>query len=363
MAIRNSSHVRSTARSARPSRGFSLIELLVVILIIGIIVAIVLPALSGVKNSAKEADTRQFTSQIANAASTFYNDNRRSPGYFTPQEMGSIDNAGRGFTAMQNAMLDLAGGIVKPGTNGAISVGPSNIAARRVDFLAEAMGSGTKNYLVPSAKNLKLQNGTEGGDRTGAAEHASIPEVVDADGQPILAWVEDPTAKQSVQTVADFAATASPGANPNAVPARFYVNSNFALLDSVAFGKQRKNQQDLSILSPTKANVATSLAGATGNPGAPDDPSKNLTAILPTRSRGSFVVHAAGRDGVILSREDRKAITVIENADNASTAVLFYGANFKSLPGPAGTVIRDSSGKAISQDVLSAFDDIIASSN
>ena len=358
MAIRNLSHVRSTARSARPGRGFSLIELLVVIIIIGIIVAIVLPALSGVKNSAKEADTRQFTSQIANAATTFYNDNRRSPGYFTPQEMGSVDNAGRGFTAMQNAMLDLAGGIVKTGTNGSISVGPSNIAARRVDFLAEAMGSGTKNYIVPSAKNLKLQNGAEGGVRVGAAEHAAVPEVVDADGQPILAWIEDPTAKQSVQSVADFATT-----DTTAGSARFYVNSNVGLLGSDGFGKQRKNQKDLSILSPENSNAGTSLAGAMGNPGAPDDPSKNLTAILPTRSRGSCGVHAAGRDGVILSRQDRKAISVVENADVAGTATMFYGSNFKSLPGPAGTVIRDTSGKAISQDVLSAFDDIIASSN
>lgn len=358
MAIRNLSHVRSTARSARPARGFSLIELLVVILIIGIIVAIVLPALSGVRDKAREADTRQFTSQIASAATTFYNDNRRSPGYFTPQEMGDITNATRGFTAMQNAMLDLAGGIVKTGTNGSFLVGPSTTNTRQVSFLTEAMGSGTKNYLVPSAKNLKLQNGIEGGDRVGAAEHARVPEVVDADGQPILAWVEDPTAKQSVQSVADFA-----GVNNSAGPARFYVNSNAGLLSSEGFGKQRKDQEDLSILSPGNSNAATSLAGAMGNPGAPDDPSKNLTAILPTRSRGSFVVHAAGRDGVILSRQDRKAISVIENADNATGATMFYGSNFKSLPGPAGTAIRDSSGKAISQDVLSAFDDIIASSN
>lgn len=376
MAIRTPSNARPSrspvgarvGSSARPflktRRGFSLVELLVVILIIGIIVAIVLPSLAGVRDKAKEAASRQLTNEIASAASTFYNDKRRSPGYFTPQEMGDASNQARGFTAMQNAMLDLAGGIVRDGTAGAVNIGPSTVVGRQVAFLPEAVGAtGNGNYFTPNAKNFQLQNGSEGGLREGDAVHQQVPELVDAWNQPILAWVEDPTAKQAVQAVADFATVASPGNNPNLQSARFYLNSNFALLNTPAFGKQRKNQVDLSLLSRNQNNAATSLAGAMGNPGAPDDPSRNLTAILPTRSRGSFVVHSAGRDGVILSRADRRAIPIVDNADNTATATLYYGANFKSLPGPAGTVIRDNTGKAVSEDVMSVFDDIIASAN
>lgn len=360
MAIRNSSNTSSNLPPARQGRAFSLVELLVVILIIGIIVAIVLPALGGVRDSAKEADSKQLTTQVANAASTFYNDKRRSPGYFTPQEMGDASNTARGFSAMQNAMLDLAGGVVNDGTAGSIRIGPSNNNARNVAYLPEAVGAtGTGAYFPPSAKNFKVQDGTEGGTRLGVDVHRQVPELVDSWGQPVLAWIEDPTAKQSVQSIADFAAATSPGST-TAVSARFYLNSNNALLGSTAFGKQRKDQFDLSVLSPDKPNAATSLAGAMGSPGAPDDPTRNLTAILPTRSRGNFVVHSAGRDGVILSRLG-KGSRVVENAD--TNPILHFGANFRSLPGPAGTPIRDNTGKAISQDVLSAFDDLIASSN
>jgi len=361
VAIRNPSPARTFARSARPRRAFSLVELLVVILIIGIIVAIVLPALGGVRDAAKEADTKQLTTQVATAASSFYNDNRRSPGYFTPQEMGDATNQNRGMSAMQNAMLDLAGGVVRTGTAGAISIGPSTVVGRQVSFLPEAVGAaGTKAYFAPNAKNFKRQDGSEGGTRTGDQVHAAVPELVDSWGQPILAWAEDPTAKQAVQAVNDFASFAAPGNNPNASSARFYLVSNYALLESNAFGKQRRDQNALSILSPTAASNVTSLAGALGSPGAPDDPTKNLSAILPTRSRGAFIAHSAGRDGVILSRQG-KGTRVIENAD--TNPVMYFGANFKSLPGPAGTVIRDNTGKAVSQDVLAAFDDIIASSN
>lgn len=361
----NASHSSSAAsRRCRSGRAFSLVELLVVILIIGIIVAIVLPSLSGVRATAREADTRQLTTQVANAASTFFNDKRRSPGYFTPQEMGNATNQARGFSGMQNAMLDLAGGIVRNGTAGSILIGPSNITGRQVAFLPEAVGAaGTGAYFTPSAKNFRLQNGVDGGTRVGDAVHAQVPELVDADGQPILAWAEDPTAKQSIQSIADFAATAAPGNNPADVAARFYVNSNYALLASPSLGKQRRNQFDLSVISPNQAGVATSLAGALGSPGAPDDTSKNLVSIFPTRSRGGFIVHAAGRDGVYLSREGSRASTVVDDAGSPSTAVLYFGSNFKSLPGPAGTPIRDTTGKAISQDVLESFDDIVASSN
>lgn len=339
--------------SSRRAAGFSLIELLVVILIIGIIVAIVLPALSGVRESARDADSRSVVTNVSQGASQFILDNRRAPGYFSPQEMADPANANRGFTAMQNAMLDLAGGIVPAGTAGALTVGPSAQAARQVTVSTDAIGVTTgssKGYWVPPAKYLKRQDGSEGGLLVGDAAHQQWPHLVDANQQPILAWAEDPGSRQAVRSIADFAADTAPVGT--AQSARYYLVTNAGLLASTQFGRARVDQQAQSLIGTTAAGRVESLAGLLGSPGAPVDPSLALNAILPSQGRGAFVVHAPGRDGVILRSTDRGAGRVVDNGR------LYYGANFKSAPSP-GTPLVDTNGRPKSEDVLNSFDDIV----
>ena len=96
----------------RARRAFSIIELLVVIAIVAILLAIILPAIAGVRRAARGSDTQTLLTEIAQAAARYELDKRVAPGYFTARDMGSPDNADRGFSAMQNIMLSLAGGVV-----------------------------------------------------------------------------------------------------------------------------------------------------------------------------------------------------------------------------------------------------------
>ncbi len=347
-------------RAAQSRTGFSLVELLVVILIIAVVIAIVVPALGGARNIARTQETRNLITTLQQASVQFQLDNRRAPGYFTAAEMGSQENGTRGFSGMQNAMLDLAGGIVTGTPAGSVPVGPIATPARQVQVDPTLIGAKVgrnKNYFVPTAKFFKKQDGSEGGARNigGAAEHVDIPELVDSWGMPILYWQLDSAALGTVATVNDFARIDSGAANAPTV-ARFYWNSNAAFLENASVGFKRVNQQAQSLLGQgAGTDAAISLAGILGSPGSPG-PYTTATAlgsIVPTGARGSFVIHSAGLDGTYTGRTERGGAL-------AGSGPLHYGLNFRN---PSNQPHTDASGKTISIDLASEFDDIIVGGN
>ncbi|MEM8758348.1 MAG: prepilin-type N-terminal cleavage/methylation domain-containing protein, partial [Planctomycetota bacterium] len=87
--------------------GFSLIELLVVIVIIAIVIGITVPAIGGARDLARASSTQATLAGLGNAISSFRADEQRLPGYFNTRQMGRADT---GLSGMQNIMLDLAGG-------------------------------------------------------------------------------------------------------------------------------------------------------------------------------------------------------------------------------------------------------------
>ncbi len=341
--------------SVRP--GFSLIELLVVILIIAVVIAIVVPALGGARNIARKQETSNLITSLQQASVQFQLDNRRAPGYFTAAEMGSQENGTRGFSGMQNAMLDLAGGIVTGTPAGSVDVGPSTARVVRVDpTLIGAKVGRNKNYFVPTAKFFKRQDGNEGGTRNSTvAGHSAIPELVDSWGMPILYWQLDTAALGTVATVNDFARLDSGPANAPTV-SRFYWNNNAAFLGHNQVGFKRADQASESLLgSGAGTDRAVSLAGILGSPGSPGPytTATAIDAILPTGARGGFVIHAAGLDGIYTGRSERGGTL-------AAGGPLHYGLNFR---GAGNTPHTDASGKQISIDLATEFDDLIVGGN
>jgi prepilin-type N-terminal cleavage/methylation domain-containing protein len=343
---------RSPEANAAARRAFSLIELLVVIAIIGLIISIVLPAVFSARKSARNAETLSMCNALSQACSQFILDQRRAPGYFSQRDMGAQENLSRGFSQMENAMLDLAGGIVTAGEDGDLNnVGP--VASRTVTVRPSRIGAaGGKAYFTPKAKYLRVQNGSEpdGGNRNSDGGHRGLPVLVDAEGMPILMWTVDDRARKEMQL--------GPGESVNDVirrdfaklqlspedsqPARFYWAANAAFLSGdAAVGRRRINQTATSVLGEDVADEyrPLNLAALLGNPNTPVPFAADAQAedIMPSAPRGSVIIHSSGIDQSFAGRSER-------GAKRRADGILYYGDTF--VPGPR-------------VDLASGFDDIL----
>ncbi len=354
--------MNATRRVRGSERGFSLVELLVVIIIIGVVVALVFPALGGARNAAKAASTRQLVASIGSAIDQFQIDNRRLPGVFSASEMGHPDNQNRGFTSMQNAMLELAPGGERDGPGaGVVQVGP---AATRTTFVSPDLiaSSNTKRYLTIEGKFFQrvMQSPAAPGIQVNPAAEGQVPDVVDSFGNPVVLWTVDTTAVEPVTTLDRFARINS-GPAGNGQRARVYWAQNAAYFGEGAtnVGRSGRNQSEESLLGFGTPDVArqNTLAALMGSSQAPDDLAKPVDQILPNQPRGTFMLHSAGVDGTFLGEKDKggraNIVTVSPDAGQ-----LFYGLNFKTSGGGA---LTGSDGKPTSIDPIARFDDIVQS--
>ena len=353
-------------------RAFTLIELLVVMIIIAVIIAIVLPAVGGVRNTARKQGTATLLNNVAQASQQFYNDNRRMPGMFSERSMGATMNTqGPGMSSMENILLDLIGAQTVRGdqanpAGGAtwIEVGPhtmgSNPLNLKVNMDTFGAGTGSKNYFTPDAKLyvaqiLPSQVATPPNGNVGASENdPQLKDLVDYWGQPVLAWRQDDTAIGPVTQISNFAAADSSAQ----APSRFYWNSNAAFLKSTALGRRGRPQDDANIgsmLYSTNANEqAQSIAAFLGHPSYPYRPAGGGVPTVPASARGKLVLHSAGADGVYLARNDR-------GARQFANGLMNYAVNFvpdPSQPQSATNRYETEDGKADSIDLLARFDDL-----
>ncbi|MBK7403290.1 MAG: prepilin-type N-terminal cleavage/methylation domain-containing protein [Phycisphaerales bacterium] len=357
---------------ARLVPGFSLVELLVVIAIIAIVIAIIVPALNGARTAARKAATTNLLSQVTDAAMQFSQDNSGSmPGYFSATDMGGVanmDSRKGGFTMMENVLLDLIGqdaivgtaGISNGGTGGGgggsntKTIGPfGNAGAKgqsdksniKVDL--DLLGTGDHVYLHAGAANLSAASG-----QAASTPHQQFPDLVDAFGNPVMAWVEDRSAPREPLDITDFASKDS-----KTKRARFYFAENFGYLTSTGLGRGGKDQtigtgKNGSLLNdPAMASQA--LSAVLGSPNFPLPMDFKDSDVHPGAPRGAFILESAGADGIYLAQRDSGAKALGVDGESAATG-LAYKYNFYAGP----KRLTDSNGKVASIDLVQGFDDI-----
>lgn len=357
---------KNQPKSARP--GFSIIELLTVIFVIALILTLVIPSLSRVRSSARRSETSALMATLDRSIGSFVLDQGRAPGYFSQVDMNNSQNETRGFTQMQNILLDLVGGVaVQPnGTPETDSnpVGPKNNAT--VAFLRYKLGTGgvgNKQYFNPgkSLPSEDEQLSDNLGVRSTTVDAHRGWDLFDPTGAPILAWVKDSTYTGQITGVNDVIRENS---DNTAQRAQFYYTANAAMLSQQQSGRKRVNQEARSFIGTgTNWNARSiSMVGLLGNPGSPGNinapaTQPGLESIYPTSPRGSVVLQAAGEDGVFLSKEDRQGVAKI-GVIGGNTAI-GYGYNFRSQ---GGTPLVNTTGQPQVTDVVGGFDDIIVGS-
>lgn len=340
------------AQSRLTRRAFSLIELLVVITIIAVVIAITVPALSGARELARKSSTESSINSLVQGIGQFQTDNQRAPGYFSPEDMGHDDNLTRGFSSMQNIMLELVGGPVAD--SGAsttfLEVGPIGSETVDVDPALIGIGDKAKGYYTPDAKDYQPAQGVEAN-----ADNKQLPEVLDAWGMPILAWVENDfgSTMNDDSDIDDFAQISAP-ANSSDPSARFYWAQNAGALSSDALGERQMEQAELSLIGKdTTGDLQEHLAAFLGSPNSSVKTASAATAILPRVGRGAVVFQSAGSDRVYLSKNDKGYGRI--GGDFFFGRNLTPGSNVNSGQYPR----KDGSQGSI--DIIDGFNDIVTS--
>jgi len=335
-------------------RAFSLIELLVVITIIAVVIAITVPALSGARDLARKASTEATVNSLVQAISSYQADNQRAPGYFSPEEMGNIGNINRGFSSMQNIMLDLVGGPIDssgtPNPN-ALKVGPTRALEVDVDPALINIGDNAKGYYTPDASDYKPAEGTQA-----IPDHMKLPEVIDAWGSPILAWVENDVGAVMNDTseISDFAQITALQAS-TLPPARFYWAQNSAALSATALGKRQVDQATDSLLGlnvPDTERVVH-MAALLGSPNSSVKTNSNFQSILPRVGRGKVIFQSAGSDRVFLAEKD--------SGYKALAGEFVFGRNLTPKANINAGQYERKDGTQGSIDIVEGFDDIVTS--
>ncbi|MBL8746048.1 MAG: prepilin-type N-terminal cleavage/methylation domain-containing protein [Phycisphaerae bacterium] len=292
-------------RALRARRGLTLIELLVVAAVLVVLLSVLVPVISGARDTARRAQTAVLINTVSTATSQFREHNRRLPGVFTQEELASPSNL-TGFTQMENAILDLAGGVDPTADVGGPNVFEVSLNNKSVRVNTRMIAStGGPGYLPLVLKGMESAVPEANGlaparpeidqivDRSrGTAGVLAMPDILDAWGHPVLMWAKNEYAGERPHF---SRLTSESEESPRR--ARFYWATNQGYLAS------RSQIMSSAIGAGIDAEKRQrSLDALLGDPANPDPGSGGEGGIfLPLSSRGDFLLHTAGRDGEYLS--------------------------------------------------------------
>jgi prepilin-type N-terminal cleavage/methylation domain-containing protein len=354
---------------------FTLIELLVVVGIIALVVGILIPTLGSVRDAARKTSTMGLANDVTTAAVTFMTDNRRAPGHFSQDQMGTSAAAGVGFTNSENVLIDLAGGVVpNSGTNNPdndnsiVDVGPPGATSGaggpggagpmsddefiRIDNSLVGSGQGDHGgYLRLGEEVLIPVEGQKGNDPA-AKDRTDMVDLVDYFGQPMLLFTAN---EGAVLPTSKFAAHHAENTDTPTLDqlAMFYWACNAGYLASERLGARGSNQFRDSILGGatpiTEEHLGLSLEGLLGSPAYPGNDADDPFNLVPLRPRGKVVVVSAGADRIYFAR-DQDPGQAIPASGPQSEWIIDYA------PRPAADQAGDPR-----RNEVEAFDDLVMS--
>lgn len=292
----------TTPTNVPPRRGFSLTELLVVIGIIVLLIGLLLVALGGVRERAKQTDTESIMRTFGAACEQFQMEHGFYPG-IVPERVLAQAGAAAKFTSTENALLHMTGGY---------RVLPPNASAQETneydnyDGQEILLGTGATQWKLKVDINKigegPLINGkpyapyfTISGNEVGVAAgqwnnpSVNVPDLLDSWEMPILYFRR---LRPDGPLVGN--ATASP-------PPQFTLAGQSGYIGSTALGGRSVNQ-----VYDAGNNVPGSILSVF-NP--VDQGDLNLARIiehpaLPGQPRGAFMLLSPGPDSVYLSASD-----------------------------------------------------------
>ncbi len=313
---------------SNPRRGFTLIEIMVVIGIIALLVGILLPALSKVQERAKVTQTMGLMQEFAKACDAFHQEFGRYPG-LVPEEILANDPQ---ISGTENALLELMGGGVRKNdvdtnlytntTTGYASPGWVELAfntgnaAPNNQFFVKInigkMGEGPRingkqypPFFAPKATELLPVEGQMFGNPRARGESAAgkIPDLVDSWGNPIIflrtARNVGPLAGSEADR-AQFLVVNTDGKVYGAMDS--YMGSDALGEMSLPQTKTAANPSESYCMFDSETDLAVKkklIAQFLRHPGF-GDPDKPLSGT----ARGKYILMSAGKDGIYFSRTD-----------------------------------------------------------
>lgn len=295
-------------RAAR--RGFTLVELLVVIGIIALLVGLLLPALAAVREQGKITQTKALMKNFGDAVDSFELTHNRKPGALSERQLASDSNNYSAISGTENAMLELMGGLT---ANGADQFDLAGITIWRDDIGLGPTINGAKYdaYFKPNPRDLYYVNGQNGG--AGGQEDVennlpeegdrALPDLVDAFGSPIVFWTNSGSKAKGLREINGRPAVvtfkAQAGNTNEAAPyyySSFQSYTNASALMIGRGGGSAVNQRSRSYLAET----GSSIGG-----GAARELAQAIAAhpTLDSTPRGGYVLFSAGKDLIYFDKE------------------------------------------------------------